>query len=1248
MDFRILGPLEVRDRGRPIELRRQKQKALLAILLLHARQPLSGDVLIEGLWGESPPATSRSALRNYVSQIRAALGEDVLATRGGAYVLDVAPDEIDLHQFERLVAEARSCSAADRSEKLREALAIWRGPPLAGLEFEPFASEECRRLEELYLTTREELFDAELAQGAGAELVGELETAVARSPYRERLRGQLMLALYQAGRQTEALEAYRETRRVLVDELGIEPGDSLRELEQAILQHDPRFAAPALRVQQELEPTLEERRTTVTVLFTEISCPEGLEPELLRTTTVRVFSGVRAALEEHGATVEQRSGDEVMAVFGLPHAHEDDPLRAIRAALEVQRVVAAHGDVLEHQGWGRLRGRVGIATGEVLAGADESGHGFVAGGAVQLARRALHTASSAEIRVGRETVELLGDALITDEASGENGDVAVVGVTEGAVAVHRQLEAPLVGREQELAALEDAFTQVVEERKCRLVLILGEPGIGKTRLTRELVAELEPAARALTGGCVSYGKGATYVPLVELLRPLRAVGALEDVLGADEEARQVTAGLAELLGEGGPPVARSDMFWALRRLLEALASERPLLLAFEDLHWAEPTLLELLEYLTDQASSAPILVLGIARPELLDVRPAWSAFETIPLGPLSDEAGDALVRNLVEVSPQVRSRIVRAAEGNPLFLEQLLAHSEEGAEPETVPRSLTALLASRLDRLESGERSLLQRAAVAGREFPRSAVVHLVPEEQAPAVEAQLRALIRKGLVRQPRAARETFAFQHTLIRDAAYATLPKTQRAALHERFARWLESDETSSDEAVGFHLEEAYAYLVEIGAGDARAEPLAREAGQKLGSAGLRAWRRADTGAAVDLVGRSTALLSPDDALRLELLCEFGLALRTAGDIERANGVLLEAADGAVEAGERRLELRARLELANVHLSAHPQGSADVLLDVAANAIPTFEAFGDDRSLGRAWLLSGYVHGGLHCRNAAWLDAAERALDHYRRSGWPRATCQGEIATALYYGPVPAPEAIRRCRQLLSEVAGRTGEAHVLVWLGGLEAYAGNVELGRSLVERSREVYEELGYGLALVCGCLAVLAEIELLAGDLEAAEEALTTSCERLDSMRERACLASRAAELADVLYLRGRYDDAELWYRVADEHAASDDIGAQFLARTVSAKLVARRGSHEEAERYSREAVALAEQTDALNNRAKILLDRAEVLRLAGRAEEAAEYVERGLAQFEAKGNVVAAEHTRRLLGGEIPSLTRGPRTGPS
>jgi len=304
----------------------------------------------------------------------------------------------------------------------------------------------------------------------------------------------------------------------------------------------------------------------------------------------------------------------------------------------------------------------------------------------------------------------------------------------------------------------------------------------------------------------------------------------------------------------------------------------------------------------------------------------------------------------------------------------------------------------------------------------------------------------------------------------------------------------------------------------------------------------------------------------------------------------------------------------------------------LELATDAIPTFEGLGDDRALGRAWLLAGYVRGGLHCRNAEWGEAAERALVHYRRSGWPTAACFGEIATSLYYGSTPVPDAIRRCEELLGEVSDRGGEAHVLVWLGGLEAFAGRLDRGRRLVDRAKTIFDDLGYRMALAYACGAVLGEIELLADRPRAGEESLRASCDVLGAMHEGAFLASRASELAEAIYRQGRYDDAESWERVAEEHAATDDIGAQFLRRAVGAKILARRHSFAEAELLAREAVALAERTDALNNRAKALLDLAEVLQLGGKSVEAVSSIELALEQFERKGNLVAAERTRRLL----------------
>ncbi len=1234
MDFRLLGPLEVWDRGRPIELRRRKERALLAILLLRAGEPVSSDELIDGLWGERPPRTARAALQNYIAQLRRALGPGVLLSRAGGYLLDVSPEQVDLRRFERLAAAARTAEREERVEKLREALSLWRGQPLADLAFEPFAASEVRRLEELRVATLEDLVDAELAFGAGTHPLRQLESLIAEYPFRERLRGQLMLALYRAGRQADALAAYQEARRILVDELGIEPSTPLRELEQAILRQDPSLAGVKPADVAAAPP--EGRRKTVTVFLVDIDCPETLDPELLRPTTAAALSAVRGVLERHGATVEQRAGGEVMAVFGVPHAHEDDALRATRAAVELRAEIGARSDELEREKRGRIELRVAIEAGEVLAGADEAGHGFIAGPAITDAKRLLQRAPSDEIRLGPAARRLLGEAVVTEPAdAGQDDAFRLLELVEGAPTPTRHLEAPLVGRREELAALRRAFARVVEDRHCRLVLVLGEAGIGKTRLASELTAELDGEASVLVGRCVSYGTGATYLPLAEIIRQVRARTELGRLLAADDHAELIDVRLAELTGEAEGPAVGGETFWAVSRLFEALGREQPVVLVFEDLHWAEPTLLDLIDYLVQRTANAPVLLLGLARPELLEQRPAWNEIESTRLQPLSSEDCEVLIENLGEAPVKLRSRIVQTAGGNPLFIEQLVAHATEDGEPETLPPSLDALLASRLDRLESGELAVLQRAAVAGRELSGDAVVHLVQKEEASAVRERLHALVRKGLLHETRldlAGDKTFRFHHVLIRDAAYATLPKSLRAELHERLARWLESLPGRSDELVGFHLEQAFRYLAELEAVDERARRLAGEAGTKLGIAGLRAWRRADVAATTNLLGRAVELLPQSDPVRLELLCELGLAFRTAGEIARADEVLREATETAAAEGKRRLELRARLERANVRLSSHPEGSADELLELATDAIPTFEGLGDDRALGRAWLLAGYVRGGLHCRNAEWGEAAERALVHYRRSGWPTAACLGEIATSLYYGSTPVPDAIRRCEELLGEVSDRGGEAHVLVWLGGLEAFAGRLDRGRRLVDRAKTIFDDLGYRMALAYACGAVLGEIELLADRPRAGEESLRASCDVLGAMHEGAFLASRASELAEAIYRQGRYDDAESWERVAEEHAATDDIGAQFLRRAVGAKILARRHSFAEAELLAREAVALAERTDALNNRAKALLDLAEVLQLGGKSVEAVSSIELALEQFERKGNLVAAERTRRLL----------------
>jgi DNA-binding SARP family transcriptional activator len=1217
MDFRILGPLEVWDRGRPVEIRRGKQRVLLALLLLRAGEPISTDGLVDGLWGERPPATAKASLQNHVAQLRRSLGPGVLLSERGGYRLDITPEQTDLGRFERLTAESRRETGRERVERLREALALWRGPPLADLVFEPFAAEEIGRLEELRTAVLEDAIDAELSLGRADGLIAELESLIAEHPFRERLRAQLMLALYRSGRQADALAAYREARELLLGELGIEPSAPLRRLEQAILRQDESLAPT-----QETSPvasTPELRRKTVTVLIADIESIETLDPELLRETSVRALAGARQALEAHGGTIEQRAGDEVMAVFGVPRVHEDDALRAARAALELQAEIPP-----------LLGLRIGIETGEVLAGADEAGHGFLAGAAITLAKRLQQQARLGEVLVGPAVRRLLGGAVDVDRSNEPNADAfRLREVSEDVPALPRNLEAPLADRAPELAELHETYRTAVEEQRCRIFLLLGEAGIGKTRLSRELTAELSAVATILVGRCVSYGKGATYLPLVEIIRQVEARSSLGELLAGDEHAALIEARLAELVGERGS-ASGGETFWAVRRLFEALAAAQPVVLVFEDLHWAEATLLDLIDYLA--ATTAPILVLGLARPELLDERSAWHEIERTRLAPLSSDDGVTLIENLGPVPDEVRTKILGTAGGNPLFIEQLVAHMAEEGELETLPPSLESLLASRLDRLEPGEMSVLQHAAVAGREFSLDALVELLPEREA--AFAHLQVLGGKGLIREsPREPGEeaSYAFHHVLIREVAYATLPKARRAELHERFAHWLKARPGSSDELIGFHLEQASRHLAELGSSEIERRRLAAEAGERLAAAGLRAAKSGDAPAAANLLTRASSLLETDEVVRRDLLAELGIELWLGGDLESAQQTFDAAVEAAVSTHDRRAELRARLERAFLGLFRAPEGAADALLGLAQEAIPQLEQLGDDRTLGRFWYVLAHVSGGFHCRYRESAEAAERAILHFDRSGWPLAPCLQELAASLYLGPVGVEAGIHRCRQLLGE-ADRGGQANVLVFQAGLEAMAARFDVARELATHAQAIYEELAWTDKISGNCAAIAADIELLAGNPAGAERLLRDSCERLEAAGDRARLATQGAQLGEALYRQGRFDEALHWSEVAEASAATDDASAQFSWRALRAKGLARRGAFDEANALAQAAVEIAAETDALSQRAHVLFAHAEVLRLEGRTRESTATAEDAVRLLERKGNVAAIEKVRSLL----------------
>jgi class 3 adenylate cyclase len=602
-------------------------------------------------------------------------------------------------------------------------------------------------------------------------------------------------------------------------------------------------------------------RKTVTILFSDVTgstaLGEHLDPESLREVIQRYFAAMRTVIERHGGTVEKFIGDAVMAVFGVPKVHEDDALRAVRAAADMQSALDPLNDELE-RGWGtRIQARIGVNTGEVVAADPESGQSFVSGDAVNVAARLEQAAEPGEVLLGEPTYRLVRTAVIAEPlgplaAKGKAEPLPayrLVVVESGAEILPRRFDSPLVGRAQELQAIRNAFEEAASISSSRLATIIGHPGVGKSRLTHEVVATLGERARVLRGRCLPYGEGITFWPVVEALQEAagldeadsadQARAKIAATLSADEDP-VVTERLAAIVGLGGGAGAIQESFWAIRRWLEHMAGQRPVLVVFDDIQWAEPTFLDLVQYLATFATGRPILLLCLARPELLEVRSDWGDLGTvIRLEPLGPDESQRMLANLLGgagASEEAQRQIVAAAGGNPLFIEEMLrmlvddgflvrereawvAHgdlSRMGA-PETVQ----AVIAARLDRLDPPERAVLQRASVVGEVFWWGAVGELSDEGDAVLVGRSLQALVRKELIRPGPttfAGEDAFRFGHLLIRDVAYDSIPKKVRADLHARFATWVEQRAgeraVEYEEIVGYHAEQAHRYLAELG--------------------------------------------------------------------------------------------------------------------------------------------------------------------------------------------------------------------------------------------------------------------------------------------------------------------------------------------------------------------------------------------------------------------------------------------------
>jgi class 3 adenylate cyclase len=1240
VQVRLLGPLEVGVNGRRLELRRKQQRALLALMALHAGELMSTDRLVDELWGESPPKAVLSSLQNLVSELRKQLGPELLITQAPGYLLDLERDQVDVHRFGRLVEDSRKTPDRERTAtRLREAISLWRGRPLADLAFEPFALLVAPRLEELRLLAYEDLIDAELELGRHADLLGEIEALVEQHPFDERLRAQLVLALYRSGRQAAALDAYRKARRFLIEELGLEPSARLRELEQAILRQDSSLAPHAP------SPATFPVRKTVTVLFADLvdstALAAQLDPEALRQFYDRTFESMRGAIERHGGTVEKFIGDAVVAVFGVPAAHEDDARRALRAAVELRERLAALSTELERERGLDLRVRVGVNTGEVFVG-DSTALGVIAtGAAFGVAKRLEDAAPPGEILLGPATHRLVRDSVgvealepIRLKDGTALGTWRLVGVVEGAPAIARRLEVPLIGRGEQLAQLRSAFEQARDERRSKLVAVVGEPGIGKTRVMREFVGTLGSAATVVVGECAPYGEGVTWLPLAHVVRQL---GDPSDVLADGKQAELVARRVEELIGADNGHASVEEGFSAVRELFEAGARSRPLVVVFEDAHWAESTLLDLIEYLADRASGAAILLLALTRPELVERRPSFER-RAITLERLAKAQARALIDSFeLDLTREVRSRVVEVARGNPLFVEQLLAHAhEEGAlldGLDSMPPSVEALLASRLDLLAPEERTVLQRASVVGSEFSRETLQDLAAGEATTSLDAHLRSLERKGFIHGTGSG-QRLGFHHVLVRDVAYSALPKAERAELHERLADTLErrngSRAGAPDEIVGYHLEQASRYRRELMPRDEHGLLLGRRAARLLAGAGRRARARADWPGAAALLSRAVAVLVEGDPERVRLLPDLARAVGLCGDYRRELALLDEAVERAEAAGDRRTRSYAVLYREHARTHVDPAFSVAASEAEAREAIGVFEEIGDADGLARAWARLA------HCR---WFSghhvearlAAERTLAHALSVGDEalEADSRGLIGNTLLNGPDPLDDLLAYAEQL-------TEPGHRRLWtlLARAHAMRGDFTTARRLIGQHVAAFEEVGSVFAAVVAAGEGFAMVEQLAGDLAASERYLTESFQALTEAGDTGELSSVAARLASVVAAQGRNKEAERLTYVSEEAASPDDYLSQILWRSTRGGALAGQGRAVEGERFARAAVAIAEATDDINLRADALVVLAGVLRIAHRLDEVAPAIEDALRLYDEKGNVVSAGRARALQGG--------------
>lgn len=961
-------------------------------------------------------------------------------------------------------------------------------------------------------------------------------------------------------------------------------------------------------------------RKLASVLFVDLVDSTELvadaDPEVVRRRVSRFFDQVSHCIVTHGGIVEKFAGDAVMAAFGIPLAHEDDAERAVRAGLAtLERVKELN-----------LHARIGIESGEVVTEDAEST--FATGEAVNLAARLQQQAGVDEILVGPAAARLVRGRVELEsrpplDLRGWREPVAasrVVCVTEFGAPL-AAIEAPLVGRESELDLLETTFGRTARDARATLVTLYGDPGVGKSRLAREFVDGLE-GATILKGRCLPYGEGVTYWPIGEMVKASAGIADDDPLDRAQEKLRACCEdeAVADLLGlavgvleavegERSP----QEIAWAVRAWAEQLAKAQPLVLVFEDVHWGEEPLLELVEHLAAWVREAPLLLLCLARPELLDVRPTWGGGRvramTLELEPLPLVESAELVSALTaEIGVPIDVDAVLAkTEGNPLFVEETIRMlvERQGRGVEGIPDTLQALIAARIDRLSSPQRRLLQRASAMGRLFMRGALAHLSPDvENVDAVLDDL--LLRDLVVREPRTTitgEETFKFKHVLIREVAYAGLSKSSRADLHHSYAGWL-AERAGAEllEIRAFHLDQAARLLGEL---DGAPPPaLAEEAANALTDAGRRALSREAFRSSRKLLLRAVDLSPTHDRRYLAARAAWRL-----GDFAAVAVEMETVRAAAAEAGESRLEGRALTGLAEVALNF--RGDAVAALQLAERALALLEGEGEGEVpfFDALW---ARVH------VAAWTGDREAFRGYAKRAiavaqDLGRKDLESLVTQALaqsYLMELDAEHAeplVQRALDLSAASNSIVGRALALMSAGWLAWIRGDGDETVRAYEESRAIYAEMGSPSNEAALGLS-LGRVYLWRGELEPAERLMRDAVRVLKGLGDRAHLCEAQRTLAQVLVRTGRLEEAERLALESRESVGPDDRVSLSTTKLALGVVRAAQGRDEEAEELIRAAARELGENEMRMWESEALGELAGFLRARGRDTEAEDY----------------------------------------